>query len=87
MLFHVRTCGVTYTAAQRARLGTLGFTFRQHEFHGEWYTVNDVDEVLITLDTLEDLLRFIEEWGDVILYKSTDPDTHRLTIYDYYQAS
>ncbi len=80
MKFELRTAGNFYDKYMADKLGILGFKFTVCKdgmpFAGKFYKTPA--RVILELYSLEDLARFIKEWGSVIV------DDDSITIYDDY---
>jgi hypothetical protein len=78
MRFSLSTAGYFYpSASDRERLGKLGFKFQPSDYKG--YSLSDDDETQsIEISTLEELLAFIREHGDIIMTEDG------IKIYDDY---
>lgn len=84
MKFTVRTTGAFYTPDEAAKLEKLGFQFSDR---GETFwenepktRYNNCNHVEVEINTLEELLAFADEWGEVII-----SDDNTLEIYDDYR--
>ena len=76
MKFMVSTARSLYTEEQAAKLKKLGFTFDLNK-HGMMIG-NDVE---IEISTLEELITFSEEWGEIIV------SSGEIEIYNAYRES
>ena len=82
MTFNLTTTGSFYSTKQKERLEQLGFEFElepndKNFIHlGDWHKTEK--SCSITMHSLEDLLEFQKEWGDLILTEDT------IQLYDDY---
>lgn len=76
MKFTLETTGYFYSAEKAEKLKKLGFTFRDSHYGQFAKCLESVD---IEIDTLDDLVAFAREWGDVIINEG------KIEIYDDYR--
>ena len=82
MKFKLTTSGSFYNEEDAKKLAGLGFVLEQYkdsvvsEQH-EYYLPNG--EATIEIETLDALMKFVKEWGDIVLSKDT------IEIYDDYR--
>jgi len=82
MKFRLKTANSIYRDdAQVEKLKALGFSFQKR--HGDFYIDDWPSDVLpeINIDTLEELIAFADEWGDLVF--SIKP-LNEIIIYDGY---
>jgi len=80
MKFKVTTAGYFYDDSEKEKLEQLGFS-EWGRYEGRWSRKGYAE---IEIDTLEDLLKFQEKWGTLVLvdYKDEGPE---IEIYDDYR--
>lgn len=85
MKFNLTTSGCFYKDKDKIKLGQLGFRFKTTEevygefTHKEWYKDEDFENpVTIEINTLEELIQFVKEWGEIIISEDG------IKIYDDY---
>ncbi len=79
MRFKISTIGAFYNKNEATKLKTLGFQFETGEFiYGKSYHKIQSPDSWLEIHTLEELTRFIKEYGTIII----DEDT--IEIYDDY---
>jgi len=68
--FKLSVAGVFYEDADKVKLETLGFTnfTRTEKVCGikNWYYRHQ-DNISITFATLQELMEFVKEWGDIVV--------------------
>ena len=89
MLWVVRTAGTYYNREEMEKLKKLGFEFNEDveppSWHGrEWKggcheKAGGFEIPPVELNTIEELLEFMNEYGDIII-----EDLYKITIYDDY---
>jgi len=67
MKFDVTTSGYFYSDIESmGRLSILGFKFKKHQQYG-WEIVSPEEGIVVEINTLEDLMKFVSEHGEIIL--------------------
>ena len=88
MLFTLDTTGSFYEKDQAEKLEKLGFKFQEYKtgfFKGKIFSI-DSDCVEIKIDTLEELLAFAKEYGQLIIdFPSIGEGQPNIEIYDDYR--
>lgn len=79
MKFTVTTAGYFYDASKLSKYESIGFTFKDYKDHSDRVVI-DNREVEVELSTLDDLMAFSENFGQLVV--SNDPPN--ITIYDDY---
>ena len=82
MTFRLTTAGCFYSEQDAKKLSSLGFklqpTCEQPGVRfGGWYMQNG--QTTIEINTLDELMEFVKEWGDIVLSESG------IQIYDDYR--
>jgi len=91
MKFKLRRTGSFADDEDKAKYEELGFKFNPYcGLLGDsypWMTSwDDNDELQIEINTLEELLKFIDKWGTIVLgHDYDDEKRYRLEIYDDYR--
>lgn len=67
MKFNLSTAGVFYTKEQAEKLKELGFTFSSKEHNPTGRLHKEPSDVEIEISTLEELITFSQEWGELIV--------------------
>jgi len=76
MKFTLSTAGNFYLEYKAKKLKGLGFKFKRMEGSGDY--MKDDNNPTIEINTLEELMKFIDVYGSIVL------DKDAITIYDDY---
>jgi hypothetical protein len=79
MKFKLRTAGWIYNAKELLPLQELGFIFEPTTSQMTKYSITNSGEPTKEFNTIEELMQFIDTYGQIILAEDT------ITIYDDYR--
>ena len=60
-------------------LKELGFTFTKEEKHATGHWIDDYEGLTIEINTIDEMIKFIEKYDEIIIHKSES-----ITIYNDY---
>lgn len=86
MEFKLTTTGDYYSKEDADALESLGFKFEYMNmgyFKKKYRKI--VDRVPLTVTSLEELLDFVNEWGEIVISEDVDPGRYQIEIYDGYR--
>lgn len=69
MEFTLRTSGHFYSEAEMAPLQTLGFIFEKTSYKNNPFLIKGEPKIII--DTLDELVKFIDTYGKIVVDKET----------------
>ena len=86
MRFNIETSGNIYSDKDKQRLEKLGFGFTRC-IDEKYWLIDDERKVFIEINSLEELIKFQEEWGEIIIRDGDKKDNSEkvIEIYNSYR--